>query len=240
MSAAQQRPSESTAGSGAGRQGGAGDTRERLIEAASQLLAGGGPEAVTMRKVGELAGVSRAAPYRHFDDKEDLLRAVALRSLEAVRSEVMEALPTAATPPAEVPAALRRAFFAYLRDGIDRPEHYRLTFGEHLSYVDGPGVHEAAKALIERCVDALAQGQRAGAIRAGDPHDMAVLAWSALHGLVTLATSGHLAHKGWDTVEDGVLARLVADLVAGLTARDVPGGTAAPPTAVSPDRPASG
>jgi len=212
--------------SGAGGPGAYSDTRERLIEAASRLLSGGGPDAVTMRKVGELAGVSRAAPYRHFHDKDDLLRAVALRSMTMVGNEVAEALPAPDTPAAEVPEALRRAFFVYLRDGIDRPEHYRLTFGEHLSYVDGPGVHEAAKSLIQRCVDAVAQGQCGGAIRAGDPHDMAVLAWSALHGLVTLATSGHLAHKGWDTTADGQLARLVADLVTGLTAREEPDSSA--------------
>ncbi|MUL43334.1 TetR/AcrR family transcriptional regulator [Streptomonospora sp. PA3] len=198
--------------------GGSGDTRERLIEAASRLLAGGGPEAVTMRGVGELAGVSRAAPYRHFDDKNDLLRAVAQRSIDAVRTEVVAALPTADTPPAEVPAALRRAFFAYLRDGVDRPEHYRLTFGEHLA--DIGSVRETAEEIMQSCVAALTDGQRAGVIRAGDPRAMAILAWSALHGLVTLATSGHLARKGLDTPEGGELTHLVADLVAGLTVRE--------------------
>ncbi|MFD0803867.1 TetR/AcrR family transcriptional regulator, partial [Streptomonospora algeriensis] len=158
----------------------AGDTRERLIEAASRLLARGGTEAVTMRQVGELAGVSRAAPYRHFDDKHDLLCAVAQRSMEAVRTEVVTALPTERTPPAEVPAALRRAFFSYLRDGIDRPEHYRLAFGEHLARVDGSGVQEAAEEMMQAGVDSLAAGQRAGVIRAGDPRAMAILAWSSL------------------------------------------------------------
>ncbi|MDT0302523.1 TetR/AcrR family transcriptional regulator [Streptomonospora wellingtoniae] len=233
MSAAQRRRAGAAAEPAA-----AGDTRERLIRAASELLADGGPDAVTMRRVGELAGVSRAAPYRHFDDKHDLLRAVALRSLEKVHAEVAAELPTARTRPDEVPAALRRAFHAYLRHGVDRPEHYRLMFGEHLSHVDGTGVHEAAEGLMQLSVDSLAEGQRAGVVRSGDPRAMAILSWSALHGLVTLAGSGHLARKGLQTEEGGELAALVADLVAGLVRREEPAGR--PESGTSGSSPAAG
>ncbi|GAA1771203.1 MULTISPECIES: TetR/AcrR family transcriptional regulator [Streptomonospora] len=222
MSAAQQRRPAGAADPAVA--GAAGDTRERLIGAASELLADGGPDAVTMRRVGELAGVSRAAPYRHFDDKHDLLRAVALRSLGEVRAAVVSALPTAQTPVEEVPAALRRAFSAYLQSGVDHPEHYRLMFGEHLSHVDGADVHEAAEELLQASVDSLGEGQRAGVVRSGDPRAMAILSLSALHGLVTLAGSGHLARKGLQTEEGGELAALVADLVAGLVRREEPGG----------------
>ncbi|GAB3456614.1 TetR/AcrR family transcriptional regulator [Streptomonospora sediminis] len=231
MSAAQRSTAAGSADpDGPNAAGGRGDTRERLIGAASRLLADGGPDAVTMRKVGELAGVSRAAPYRHFDDKSDLLGAAALSSLEPALAEIHAALPTAATPPAAVPEALRRAFMAYLRYGMDHPKHYRLAFGEHLSFVDGSGVYEAASRTMGCAVDALAQGQRTGAVRAGEPRAMALLAWSALHGLVTLAMSGHLEGKGLEgggNAESGAFAGdLVADLVAGLTAREQPAGPA--------------
>ena len=52
-------------------------TRRALLDAASDLLDEGGPEAVTLRAVGARAGVSRGAPYGHFADKEDLLTELA-------------------------------------------------------------------------------------------------------------------------------------------------------------------
>jgi hypothetical protein len=52
-------------------------TRETLVSAAAELLDRGGPDAVTLREVGHLAGVSHNAPYKHFAGKESLLAAVA-------------------------------------------------------------------------------------------------------------------------------------------------------------------
>ena len=56
-------------------------TRTAVLAAADELLEAGGPDAVTLRAVGAAAGVSRSAPYRHFDGKAELLEAVALRTL---------------------------------------------------------------------------------------------------------------------------------------------------------------
>ncbi|HEX7170798.1 MAG TPA: helix-turn-helix domain-containing protein, partial [Rubrobacter sp.] len=53
------------------------DTRSALLGAAAGLLEGRGIEAVTLRAVGERAGVSRQAPYKHFADKEALLSVLA-------------------------------------------------------------------------------------------------------------------------------------------------------------------
>jgi AcrR family transcriptional regulator len=56
-------------------------TRDRLVDAATELLDEGGPAAVTLREVGRRAGVSHNAPYKHFADKESLLAAIAAREL---------------------------------------------------------------------------------------------------------------------------------------------------------------
>src|SRR4051794_16883803 len=56
-------------------------TRAAIVAAAGRLLEVGGPEAVTLRSVGAEAGVSRSATYRHFEDKADLLRALAAQGL---------------------------------------------------------------------------------------------------------------------------------------------------------------
>ncbi|MDA0566740.1 TetR/AcrR family transcriptional regulator [Streptomonospora sp. S1-112] len=205
---------------------GAADTRRRLIDAAWDMLAAGGPEAVTMRGVGERVGVSRTAPYRHFRGKDDLLRAVALRMMERMWAEVVGNLPGPDTAPEEVPGALLRAFSGYVRLGLEAPEHYRLAHGEHRDHVDEDDLHDSAARMMEECVRAVAEGQRLGAIRPGDPWRMVLLSTAALHGVITLALSGHLAKKlsghrggrGEPTDVERELHLLLADLVAGLTA----------------------
>src|SRR5258708_1624307 len=53
-----------------------GDLRNALIQAGLELLAEGGAEALDLRKVARRAGVSHAAPYRHFADKQALIVAI--------------------------------------------------------------------------------------------------------------------------------------------------------------------
>ncbi len=67
-------------------------TRDALVEAAARLMDAGGLEAVTPREVGRLAGASRGAPYKHFEDKEALLVAVAARELARLGSQLSEQL----------------------------------------------------------------------------------------------------------------------------------------------------
>ena len=54
-----------------------GNLRQSLLASSLQLLREGGVEALSLRKLAELSGVSRAAPYHHFADKQALLAAVA-------------------------------------------------------------------------------------------------------------------------------------------------------------------
>ncbi|MGL5826260.1 MAG: TetR family transcriptional regulator, partial [Nocardioides sp.] len=66
-------------------------TRRALLAAAGEILESAGRDALTLRRLGAAAGVSRGAPYRHFADKDQLLAAVAaagMRTLRAAMSEV--------------------------------------------------------------------------------------------------------------------------------------------------------
>src|ERR1700754_5351424 len=75
-------------------------TRQALLDAAGALLDTGGPDAVTLREVGALAGVSRSAPYRHFANKETLLTAVATNAMNQL-GDTLERLAAAEDPPAQ-------------------------------------------------------------------------------------------------------------------------------------------
>jgi AcrR family transcriptional regulator len=81
-------------------------TQDRIFTAGTQLLADGGPEALTGAAVASAAGVSVGSVYRRFGDKERLLLAIQARFAEDLRTEfgqrVADTALTAATPPAEV------------------------------------------------------------------------------------------------------------------------------------------
>jgi AcrR family transcriptional regulator len=188
-------------------------TRDRLVLAASRLLAEGGPAAVTLRAVGDRAGVSRSAPYRHFGDKDGLLTAVLLEAFGRLFQEMTSAM---AAAPTNTPEALRCGFRTYVRFGLAWPEHYLLLFGDRLMNVEAAELSRVAPEGLDFFQSIIARGQRAGELRQGDPRDMTLLTWSAVHGLVTFGISGHLARKGLD--RDEALNRLVAELVAGLEA----------------------
>jgi AcrR family transcriptional regulator len=163
-----------------------GTTRERLIDAATELLDGGGPAAVTLREVGRLAGVSHNAPYKHFADKEELLAAIAARSLRPGRRAVAAG--------AEPVDALRTMMHAYVRWAVRFPARFKLTFGAWSTDSDELGA--AATAARAELVQTVVAAQDAGQLLPGDPERVAALILAATHGAVDLFLSGHLSKTG--------------------------------------------
>jgi AcrR family transcriptional regulator len=166
------------------------DTRDTLIKAATHLLDEGGVEAVTLREVGRLAGVSHNAPYKHFASKEALLAAIAARDLARHTDALTETVADARTPE----AALREAMHGYVAWALHYPARFKLIFGAWSieSAELGIAAH-AAQATLVRLVSAT---QDAGALPAGDPVRLASLLRALAHGAADLATAGHLSAEG--------------------------------------------
>ena len=154
------------------------------------MIAEEGAASVTMRALGTRLGVSRAAAYRHFADKDALLVAVAATGFERL-GERLEAV-DAAGPRSSV-ERLRRLGEAYVRFALDNPAHYRVMYGrEALTREELPELRQAANALFERLVDVFSAHQRQGGIRRQDPRGQAYVAWSAMHGLASLLVDGQI------------------------------------------------
>jgi AcrR family transcriptional regulator len=193
--------------------------RAELVAAAgSQLAETGAPEAVSLRRVAEIAGVSAPAIYRHFPNKEALLFAVVEDRFGQFRNVLLNAAAQGGDDPF---AALKGASLAYLAWGIDRPAYYRVLFGpiggailaaggaaaetREEFYEGGPAAEAFLMAvhLIERCLAAGPGG------RALDAFAVATELWAFLHGLVDLKT--HHAGFPWpqlDSLVDGWAERL--------------------------------
>jgi len=167
-----------------------GALRAALIGEAAAMIAEGGAASVTMRALGRRLGVSRAAAYRHFEDKTALLVAVAAAGFARLKDRVDS---VKAGAPGSSVERFRRMGEEYVRFARENPAHYRLMYGkEALARQDVPELREAGNALFERLVEEIRAYQDSGLIKREDPRTQAYVAWSAVHGLASLLIDGQI------------------------------------------------
>src|SRR5581483_8139678 len=118
-----------------------GNLREALVEAATTLLAEKGPGSFTIAEAARLAGVSPAAPYRHFRDAEALLAEVALRGFDRFAAALAAAWNDGRPEPLHAFEALGRAYLAFARD---QPAYHAAMFDARLVFDDHPALLAAA------------------------------------------------------------------------------------------------
>lgn len=191
-------------------------TRAAILAAAATLLESGGPDAVTLRSVGDAAGVSRSAPYRHYPDKAALLRALAARTLTELAARIRT---TAAHQ--DHRSALHRGSAAYVTHALDQPHHYQLIFGDTPIAQPGPELEAAADDAMLALRELVEQAQATGELGAAPPRELATVLWVLLHGLAQLQITGHLHEPrtlDGDTGLDDLLTLALAAL------RPTPGG----------------
>lgn len=170
-----------------------GDLRQALIDAALELVAEKDVSSLSLREVARKAGVSHAAPYRHFEDKEALLAGVAEQGFGMFH----QALEQAAQHINDPLERLEAGFIAYIRYAIENPTHYRILFGAYGANATEtyPFLAVAIKQAFMQFVDTIAQGQSLGIIRSGNPEKLAQSVWASSHGLAMLLIDGQLTDK---------------------------------------------
>lgn len=166
-----------------------GDLRHALIEASLALIAEEGFAALTLREVARRAGVTHAAPYRHFADKEALLAAVAEEGFRAMAAQMRERMDRETGP-------TQRLFacgVAYVLFAIQHPAHFRVMFGPHFTRrVDHQTLAQEGGNAFGLLVQSIIEGQKAGELREGEPMPLALMSWSLVHGLASLLVDGQL------------------------------------------------
>ncbi|UCH28114.1 MAG: TetR/AcrR family transcriptional regulator [Myxococcales bacterium] len=157
-----------------------GDLRESLLEAAETMLEEEGPTGLSLRKLGRELGVTPGAPYRHFEDKDALLAALAIEGYRRLRAELVRDLGSVD----DAEQRLKLAGTGYLRFATSHPELFRLMFGWMPSR-DIPELCEAGDAafaafdrILQDCAD---EGLLSRGVR-----EAGLLAWSAVHGAAFL------------------------------------------------------
>lgn len=160
-----------------------GDLANELLAAALKVVERQGADAVSLRDLAQNLGVSRAAPYRHFPDRDALLAAIAARGFEDLVEAYEAVLADRELPGAEV---LRRGWLVYLDFARRRPGLFQLMFDSDFLGRDKP-----PKVMVppaDRAYHLLWEGMRRAHPQADDAtiKMRTATAWSTIYGYIAL------------------------------------------------------
>ena len=165
--------------------------RIEIVDAAERLYAEIGWDAVTMERVAKKARLSRALIYVYFQDKNDLLLAIAERALADLRERFVAAAGVQKSGLDKVQAIGR----AYVQFQQEMPYRFDACSRFHAHQAAGQPTDDACAAagdaVIAVIVQALVQGQTDGSIRQdiGNPAQVCVMLWAFTHGLIQIGTN---------------------------------------------------
>jgi AcrR family transcriptional regulator len=187
-----------------------GDLRRVVIETAQDMLREEKGWQFTLREVARRAGVSHAAPYKHFPDKGALLAELATQGFDELREEVSR---TIERPLRSARAEFKAAAKAYIRFGTANPSLYKLMFSADVDKRTSPTLKEAGTRAFAELTGILERGQSSGAFKKQPVRGQAAAAWALVHGFTMLAIDGHLLPEQVGTKPiDSVLASLLEGL----------------------------
>jgi AcrR family transcriptional regulator len=163
-----------------------GRLRAELLAEAERTLREQGVEALSLRDLARQAGVSHAAPRRHFADRQALLDALAEAGFIRLGDEVRAAINGAGE---DYEARLRAAATAYMRFATEDAALVDLMFAAKSAARTG-AAPESSVPLFATVADLIDQGQQAGRLPPGDPEHLRLLLAAILQGIAALVTSG--------------------------------------------------
>ena len=190
-----------------------GDLKAALVAHATEILRKQGPDALTLRAVSRAAGVTQAAPYRHFADRRELIAATAEAGFQRLQERMLETVGQA-----QGRVGLKQVAIAYVAFALENAAVYRVMFGPEVANTDDlPGLRQTARGVLGFVAEGISQLQQAGAVGQGDPLLMAIATWSMLHGVVMLTLDGQTSSVGKDV--DSVVEEATRMMMFGMAPR---------------------
>jgi AcrR family transcriptional regulator len=188
-----------------------GNLKEALMRAALDLIAEKGPAGFTFAEAARSAGVSPAAPYRHFRDRDELLANVALNGFGQFEAALTRAWDNGRPDPFTAFDRLGKAYLAFARS---EPAYYSAMFEAGIPLETNPDLREAGErafAVLRSAAEALIAAMP---LKTRPPALMMALhVWALAHGVATLFGRGDAARRtlpmsAEDLLEAGVLIYL--------------------------------
>jgi AcrR family transcriptional regulator len=162
-------------------------SRERILQAAVEMMTNEGLAALSMREVASRAGVSHQAPYHYFENREAILAAIAEEGFKKFNATLESASGSNAV------ARLTAAGRAYVGFALSHPAHFQVMFRPELVNLDKypTALAEANRgfAILQSLINGVVKEKLLPASRA---QGMVILAWAFVHGLSGLLLEGPL------------------------------------------------
>jgi AcrR family transcriptional regulator len=191
-----------------------GNLKEALVRAALELIAEKGPAGFTFADAARFAGVSPAAPYRHFRDRDALLADVAQRGFVLFSAALAKAWDEGRP---DVMTAFDRLGKAYLAFAKGEPAYYSAMFEAGVSLDSDPQLREASenafavlRAAAEKLVAMMPPQGRPPALM------VALHVWSMTHGIASLFGRGDAARRALPMPPEELLEAAVLIYLRGL------------------------
>jgi len=192
-----------------------GNLREALLQAALDLIGQKGAAGFTFADAARMAGVSPAAPYRHFRDRDELLSSIAQRGFEQFEAALNEAWDDGRP---DTVTAFERVGRAYLNFARENPAFYSAMFESGIPIDMNPALAaagERAFAIIRAAAERLAALAPPGVPRP-PAMMMALHIWSMSHGVASLFARGDAARRRLPMSPDELLEAEVLIYLRGL------------------------
>ncbi len=167
-----------------------GDLRSSLLDTATSMLNEGGIDSLSLRKIAENVGVSRTAAYHHFQDKHDLLCAIAAKGFEQWQQQAEKIFSSSHTNTSQ---QYREFVFSYIHFATQNPNLYDLMFGRTIWKEQGSNdvLRSAAYPSFDYQVKMMKHWQELKLFSSSDSAlRLAQVTWGTLHGIAKLLIDG--------------------------------------------------
>jgi len=187
-----------------------GELREALISATRQLVEQRGAENFTLADACRVAGVTTAAPYRHFRGKQEILEEIASRGFDELRAKSKAAVAAKGEGTLEAIIAMGQAYVGF---AVEQTAVFRLMFGQEPALKKAEHVLGTGHACFANLIEQVALYCKRSKMR-GDAQEIALRLWTFVHGAASL-----LIDQDYEAVAPQIdVNRLVASATPGLLA----------------------
>jgi AcrR family transcriptional regulator len=169
-----------------------GDLYEALLEATLACVTQKGVQGLSLRAIAQAVGVSPAAPYRHFADKQEMIAAVAARGFEKM------SLRLAALPESKPLEKLRAQARVYCQFGLEFPDYFALMFGAAIEdKALYPHLSQATEDTFIYFVETISAAIKDKQLQKAPAELIALTFWAQIHGFTSLLVNKQLK---WDNL----------------------------------------
>jgi AcrR family transcriptional regulator len=187
-----------------------GKLREALIRATRRLVEERGAENFTLADACRVAGVTTAAPYRHFRGKQEILEEIASRGFDELKKRSMAVVAAKGEGTLDGIIAMGQAYVAF---AVEETAVFRLMFGQEPSLKNAEHVVGTGQACFAKVIDQVALYCKSNKVP-GDAQEIALKLWTFVHGAASL-----LIDQDYKTVAPQIdVNQLIASATPGLLA----------------------